>query len=263
MLKSLIYSADIESDLFDGVSMDSHLSGMSLIEVVLALALGGLGLILVSHQLSDIKKLREVSSDFSIISSLEENMRLALSQKGSLERLIKKSPNLEACFQRDQKSCNLGPIPIPVFSSSGKRATGSFNLRGERCDDSGCPLRVQAYYVAFCTPAETFCDQAESLVIRYEIYMTDTSAPIRSGNHHIYVSQSNFSDDVMVCGSDELDRVKLANKLNRNSVSCIEVPVPSRTLSGIVAGECDRDLEILSGFDAAGNPVCKKLDFYP
>ena len=231
-------------------------SGMSILELLISLGLGGLVLTLFLNQLSDVQNLHGIALNHTQLSSIEENTRLAINLNSSLKLTAAKNPKLRACLKDDDNICDTSKTPVNLILSKGRVVTGLYELTGKRCDNgSSCPIKVKTFFTGVCEVSQKECDKVHSILYEYEIQvdgLTTNSGAIRK-----IIGGKRISDDNQACKTDSTGRTKLANRIGSRNIACLEVPASTRTITGINTGSCNQGTEVLVGFTSTGDLICE------
>jgi hypothetical protein len=130
---------------------------------------------------------------------------------------------------------------------------------GQACPDKeDCLIRVGVDFEGLCGQTPT-CDQLSYLQLNYRIEVDD--AVVRRSQLRRSFERRRLTDDALACDLDTFGRSQLAYRVSPAQVDCAQAPALKRELTGVKPADCKVGLEVLVGFDGAGNPLCEPIKF--
>lgn len=230
--------------------------GFSLIEMMIAIGIGGLLTILGKDYVMSALRLQQLARDRNSLQNLEQDLRRAALDSSMWAISSSKDKTLENCVKTDSINCQPGSHPLRLYLTDTRLATGNFSGPGKACSGKACPILITANFTGICK-APGACDAAAFVQVDYEISVD--GALYRKGLFRLVNTEAQFSDNAVSCGFDASGRIMLANQIEPSKVNCVDAPAISRTVSGVKPGNCKPNEELLTGFAADGTPICQAI----
>lgn len=229
--------------------------GFSVTELMISLLLGTVIIGYSTVTIKDMFAIQKISNDVTILSKLEEDIRLALHLQTALKKSAIKNTNLANCLSDNGGTCRVRSTRFNLYLLDRAPLSGSYDRDGKKCRGN-CLIQVQTSFLPICQ--STPCKRANSLVFTYRIEVD--GIPVKSGSVTKTNNHRDISDDNDGCPVDSSNRITLANRLSPSGIRCLEVPKPNRTMEGIQSTKCESGLEVLVGFRANGTGICKPVN---
>ena len=232
--------------------------GGSMMQIMIALAMGGVLLLTLSQIFSASNDVKSLVRNADVLMELEQRVRQAAMSNWSIAITRARNKKINACFVAGE-TCPTAWTRFDLGLFKHDRASGGYEYSGGKCS-SFCPIEVETRFSGSCT--KNPCTVASVLHIEYRILIQGDLARKGVVSHTFKVPRT--TDQNVSCGVDDLGRPKFAKTIANGSLSCLQVPKIKTKLEGVRAGTCVRakgPQQVLVGFESSGELICEPAKF--
>lgn len=233
-------------------------AGISLVEVMIALAAGGVIISILATALGQASDMQARMQVFDTMTSLEHKITAAArSQHTLLTLTADENPTFAACANSTGAACAGKWQPLGLKYLKNEKLDGNYDKRGRPCSGKGCSINVQTWFSGACLAPG--CQALDAIYVRYEIRLEGQLA--RSGVTTFSREVTPATDDNLVCGVDAENRPRFATGIKNGKLECSDLPKANAKITGLKAGSCTRGKQVIVGVAADGSIICEDARF--